>query len=102
MIRTSPTNPGTLQALVAPVDELADGQLLVEGGNDHRDLGSIDVAIGEEKTQLGVGARCLARVGFDLEWSFHGSRRPPLRVPRRRVPPALRGRGRTTNNEGEG
>ncbi len=42
-------HPRLLQALLAPVDELADRQLLVERRDHDRELGLVDVVLGNEQ-----------------------------------------------------
>ena len=54
-IRISPATPAVCQALLAPVDELADGELLVERRDDDRELGLVDVVVGHEEPNVRVG-----------------------------------------------
>ena len=42
---TSPTTPAASQALAAPLDEVADRDLLVERGDDDGELGLDDVVV---------------------------------------------------------
>ena len=46
-------DPRLLEALLAPLDEVADGELLVGGGNDDRELRLLDVLLGDEGTTSG-------------------------------------------------
>ena len=57
------------EALATPVDELADGDLLVEGGNDDRELGFGDVVRGHEEPNVWVEP---------IAGSVHGGHGPSL------------------------
>ena len=74
-IRISPRTPASLQALVAPLDEVGDRRALVERGDDDRQLGVALVLLRDGEAHVAVGDSALARGAFVAMASSSGRHR---------------------------